>query len=89
MKPLDELESALEVLGRTIRARDRSEAIDAFAVFFALCMSTFGAGSDFFDKISPIIEKLKQHIKGEQFDDAIAISDAFLVRVRQTKVLQK
>jgi len=83
MNPLDELEETLEVLGEAIRKKDKPKALIAVAAFIGLCAATFE--SDFFAKISPTIEKLKQHIEDEQFDDADVLSTAFLGRIRQIK----
>jgi hypothetical protein len=81
MNPLDELEETLEVLSEAIQKRDKQKAFNAVAAFIGLCAATFDP--DFFAKISPTIEKLKQHLKDEQFEDARALCIAFLTRIRQ------
>lgn len=83
MNPFDELEETLEVLGEAIRKRDKQKAFNAVLAFIGLCAATFDA--DFYAKISPMIEKLKQHIEAEEFEDAHALCMAFLVRIRQAK----
>jgi hypothetical protein len=50
--------------------------------------AVFGVHTDFFAKIFPTLEMLKEQIENEQFDDAYVLTSAFVVRIRQAKALR-
>jgi hypothetical protein len=87
MNPLDELEKALEALGEASKKSDKQKASIAVAAVIGLCAATFD--SDFFAKISPTVEKLKLHIKNEQFEDADVLAAAILINIRRAKATRR
>jgi hypothetical protein len=82
---IDELIATLEIVRDAVRAKDKDKGFEAVAIFLLQFMDVFGHSSSFISKTFPVLEELKDRIQAGDFEDAIPIVYALLVRMRQLK----
>jgi len=81
----DDILETLAILQAAVRAHDKDKASEVISVVLVQIMRFCTPKPGTFEKMVPLVEKLKAHVGARQFDDAEEYVLAFLSTFRQVK----
>jgi hypothetical protein len=84
MEELDNMVETLEILLEAIQDEDSDSSFEAATVLLMQFMEVFGHSNEIMQNFFPVLEKLKDHIQSDSFDEATPIVLALLAKLRQT-----